>query len=338
MIEVYDKHAPVRVESVSLRGPGVLILTGPSSCGKGEIAAALCALMSIDRGRHLSMGEILRTAYQNGRSDLAYAKLLEEKYFLSADENIFDCIDSSEDLSAKVKRYLPDLKIMFRGRPGREVTDVFVSQLDWLEFCTTRGLLVPNRWTQDLIAAGIEHAQAESSVPFILDGYPRTVAAAKHLLTFLRSLDVPVIKVLHMSISKTEMLLRAERRGRLDDDGEALRSRFEFYIENVQPSVDYMKQELGADRIALIDAHQPAFDEVDGERVFNLRQSISNVVAASLRSLGVPRVIIRDLLDSWRSGETDLPGVAGAPFPEPPESGSDAPGTGSASGGENGSE
>jgi len=322
MDHLFDNFAPVRVESVSLRGPGVLILTGPSSCGKGEVAAALCALMSIDRSRHLSMGEILRRAHGRGRSNPSYAKLLSDQYYLAATENIFDCLDSSEELTSKVKRYLPDLKILFRGRSGREVTDDFVSQLDWLEFCTTRGLLVPNRWTQDLISAGIEHAQAESSVPFILDGYPRTVAAARHLLTFLRALDVPVIKVLHLSISKAEMLRRAHKRGRLDDDEEALRSRFEFYVENVQPSVDYMKQELGTDRIALIDAHQPAYDGEQGDATFNLRKSIANVVAASLRSLGVPRVIVRDLLESWRSGETDLPGVAGAPL----ESADDDPG------------
>ena len=179
-----------------------------------------------------------------------------------------------------------------------------MSQLDWLDFCTARGLLIPNRWTQDLIAAEIERTLSDGEEarqrPFILDGYPRTVVAAKHLLTFLRSLDVPVLRVLHLSISKTEMVHRAGKRGRADDGDEALRSRFEFYVENVQPSVDFLKTELGGDRIALIDAHQPAFVETDGKRVFHLERSIDNVVETALRSLGVPGVIVRDLLERRR--------------------------------------
>ena len=140
----------------------------------------------------------------------------------------------------------------------------------------------------------------EGDSPFILDGYPRTVAAARHLLSFLRSVEVPVLKVLHLSISKAEMTARAGKRGRFDDDEEALRSRFDFYVENVQPSVDYLKTELGGDRVALIDAHQPAFVQGDGERVFHLQRSIENVVSTALRALGVPRVIVRDLLERRR--------------------------------------
>ena len=104
---------------------------------------------------------------------------------------------------------------------------------------------------------------------------------------------------------KAEMSTRAGKRGRADDHAEALRSRFEFYVENVQPSVDYLKTELGGDAIALIDAHQPAYVMVDDERVFHLRRSIENVVATTLRSLGVPRVIVRDLLERRRDEAGD---------------------------------
>jgi len=79
-----------------------------------------------------------------------------------------------------------------------------------------------------------------------------------------------------------------------------LRSRFEFYVENVQPSVDYLKTELGGDAVALIDAHQPAYVEVDGKRTFHLERSIENVVVTTLRALGVPRVIVRDLVERRR--------------------------------------
>ena len=294
----------VRVEKIALRGPGVVILTGPSSCGKGEVAQALCEMLSIDPERHLSMGGILRNTVERSKEDSGYAKLLSEKYSLSHQASMFDSIDTTDDLSEKVRRYLPELNKIL----NRDALSADVSQLEWLEFCTIRGLLIPNRWTQDLISAEIDTIlQTKSSggtdgyeLPFILDGYPRTVAAAEHLLGYLDSVNVPVLKVLHLSISKAEMSARAGKRGRADDHEEALRSRFEFYVENVQPSVDYIKTTLGGSAISLIDAHQPEFFEEAGDRKLNLPDSIDNVVSTSLRALGVPRVIVRDLIEARR--------------------------------------
>ena len=293
---LYDFRSSVRVDRVSMRGHGVVILTGPSSCGKGEVASALCRVMSIPPKDHLSMGEILRNAFQKAKSDPSFASLLSKTYRISGEVNIFDCLDTSEDLTRKVLNYVPDMENYFK----RSNMDKFTSQLDWLEFCTMNGLLVPNRWTQDFIAAHIEHSPTLRHSPFILDGYPRTVKAAKHLLEFLDRLNIPVIKVLHLSISRQEMLSRALGRGRADDDEASLMSRFQFYIENVQPSVDYMKMELGSEAIALIDAHQPVYKEIDGQKKLQLEESIFNVVAAALRSLGVPRIIVKDLLENSR--------------------------------------
>jgi adenylate kinase family enzyme len=296
----------IRVEKIALRGPGVVILTGPSSCGKGEVAQALCELLSIDESRHLSMGSILRTTVERAKSNADYASLLADKYSLSQSVSMFDSIDTTDELSDKVRRYLPELDKYFKRDPNR--SDADASQLEWLEFCTVRGLLIPNRWTQDLISAEIdtilktrgEDGNDGYSSPFILDGYPRTVAAAEHLLDYLDSVNVPVLKVLHLSISKAEMSARAKNRGRADDHEEALRSRFEFYIENVQPSVDYMKSKLGGTTISLIDAHQPVYVDEQGKRVFRLQESIDNVISTALRALGVPRVIVKDLIERRR--------------------------------------
>ena len=283
----------VRVERVRMRQPGAIILTGPSSCGKGEVAAALCRIMSIRPEAHLSMGEILRSTFTRAASDRDYALLLKQRYDISKDNNIFDCVDTTPELTKKVRSYEKQLKSYF----NRDNVDQVTSQLEWLEFCTMNGLLVPNRWTQDFIAAHIEHAQSQRLETFILDGYPRTVAAATHLLSFLKRLGIPVLKVLHMSISRQEMIARAQGRGRADDDETSLLSRFQFYIENVQPSVDYMKMELGSEVIALIDAHQPVYHVSGQDRVLDLRTSIANVVTSALRSLGVPRVVLRDLIE-----------------------------------------
>ncbi|BBH53776.1 nucleoside monophosphate kinase [Fluviispira sanaruensis] len=289
----YELESKIKVERVSLRGPGVLILTGPSSCGKGEVAAALSKVMSIPPEAHLSMGEILRTTFQRAKNEKSYANLLADNYKISSESNIFDCVDTTDDLTKKVLNYIPEMEAFFK----RTQMEKFTSQLDWLEFCTMNGLLVPNRWTQDFISAHIEHAPEFRTHPFILDGYPRTVKAAQHLIGFLKKFNIPVIKVLHLSISKQEMLSRATKRGRADDDEQSLLSRYQFYIENVHPSVDYLKTQLGSEAIALVDAHQPVYLKNGDQKHFDLEKSILNVVASSLRCLGVSRMTVKDLLD-----------------------------------------
>lgn len=249
--------------------------------------------LSIPASHHLSMGEILRYSFRNANQNKTYERMLAERYRISSDSNIFACVDTSRKLTDKVKRFMPGLIQHF----GAEKANRRISQLDWLEFCTLNGLLVPDRWTQCFIESRLETSEEIRTQSFILDGYPRTVEAAKHLLTYFEKAGIPVIKLLHLSISKQEMILRARQRSREDDEGEALRSRYLFYVENVQPSVDYMKKELGADFTALVDAHQPVYErDTDGSLKFNLRASIAKVAMDSLWSLGIPRIICRDLV------------------------------------------
>ncbi len=289
----YELESKIRIEKAVFKGPGILILTGPSSCGKGEIADALCKVLSVPKRAHLAMGDILRQAFEKSKDDQSFADLLSNSYQISHDSNIFECIDTTSDLSKKVLSYKPQLEKYFK----RKDMDKFTSQLEWLEFCTMNGLLVPNRWTETFISAHIEHDPYFKKNPFILDGYPRTPRAAEHLLESLVKLQIPIIKVLHLSISKQEMVSRASKRGRADDDAESLLSRYKFYTENVQPSIDYMKTELGSENIALIDAHQPVYDIKDNKKTLNVKKSILNVVASSLRNLGASRITVKDLLE-----------------------------------------
>ena len=285
------------IRDIEIAGSGVIILTGPSSCGKGEIAKAMCELLSIGRERWLSMGDILRHTYERAREP-DFMRLLQDRYSISDETPILDCPDTTPDLSRKVEEQAVALAAALAAKRGEPADWRTASQLDWLEYCTTHGLLVPNRWTQALIAAHIGQLPDLDSKIFLLDGYPRTRVAAKHLLDDLAALDLPVLKVLHLSISKQEMLYRAGMRGRIDDDPASLLKRYEFYIESVQPSVDFLKEQLGADRIALIDAHQPHYEMRDGNRSFNLDRSIENVVRSALRGLGLPRFVIDRMLAS----------------------------------------
>lgn len=69
----------------------------------------------------------------------------------------------------------------------------------------------------------------------ILDGYPRTVVAAKYPLKAFNRLEIPIIKILHLFITKEQMSYRTLSRKRTDDTQENLERRYQFYIDKVQP-------------------------------------------------------------------------------------------------------
>ena len=143
-------------------------------------------------------------------------------------------------------------------------------------------------------AGGIIDALLESSPEllteiFILDGYPRTVNAGKNLLKTLNRLNIPIIKVLHLFITKEQMKVRALSRGRIDDTQNSLERRYQFYIENVQPCIDYLKNHLGSTMVSLVDAHQPIYDE-DGQ--INIDSSINEVVLIVMQVLGLPKFLM----------------------------------------------
>ncbi len=272
------------VKSVEVQGRGVILLTGPSSCGKGEIAKALCRFLSIPAGRHLSMGSILRTTISRAREDDDFRRQLADDYGISDRVSIFDPQHNPPRLAHKAEEYRDDLIRFVRGAAGDQP-----SQLDWLEYCVTKGLLVPDDWTEKIITAVFTHSPELRSSIFILDGYPRTIPAARHLLQLLAELQIPVIKTMHMSITKEQMKVRALNRGRLDDTDESLERRYQFYIDRVQPCIDYIKDCLGSSVVALIDGHQPVYGR-GGQ--LDLERSIHAVVVSVMQALGLPGYLL----------------------------------------------
>jgi adenylate kinase family enzyme len=279
----YDSDIKIIVETVRVEGHGVILLTGPSSCGKGEIAKALCKFLSIPKERHLSMGEILRRTIIKAREDASFKDKLSEEYSICYKNSILDVNKNKAETIKKVESYIHELEEFF-DKPINEI-----SQLDWLEFCVNKGLLIPDEWTEQIMDAAMESSTELHKGIFILDGYPRTVTAAKKLLKTFEKAEIPIIKVLHLSITKHEMMNRALNRKRNDDTAESLERRYNFYVDKVQPSIDYLKVKLGVNRVALIDAHQPIFNL---DRTLNVDVSIHNVVLSAIQSLGLPSYLL----------------------------------------------
>ena len=268
---------------------GAIILTGPSSCGKGEVARSLCDFFSIPAENWLSMGGILRETFHRAASDTTFRKTLADKYQISDEDPVLLSIDSSPDLKYKIKEHAHEISKYItekrNNKLGQKNVWRSISQLEWLNFCVTHGELVPNRWTQNLVAAHIETHPQNNGGLFIFDGYPRTVAAAEHLVSTLNNQNIPVIKVLHLIISKQEMFHRAGLRKRTDDTARALQKRYEFYTDHVQPSIDYLKSKLRTEAFSVIDAHQPHYIMHNEKKTLDVSRSIQNVVDSVLKEL-----------------------------------------------------
>jgi adenylate kinase family enzyme len=273
----------ITVEKVRVEGSGVLLLTGPSGCGKGEIAKALCKFLSISEERHLSMGDILRKTVTKAKEDKNFKITLGEKYNISQDISIFDVQKNRPEVVKKAENYHKDIV------SSLNLTDNFISQFDWLEFCIVNGLLIPDEWTERIIDALLENSPELKKEIFILDGYPRTVTSAEHLLKILNRLNIPIIQVLHLFITKEQMKARAFGRKRIDDTQNSLERRYQFYIEKVQPCIDYLKNQLGSTRVSLVDAHQPIYDE-NGQ--MDLDASINEVILSVMQVLGLPKYLM----------------------------------------------
>jgi adenylate kinase family enzyme len=276
------------VEKVHVEGNGVILLTGPSSCGKGEIAKSLCKFLSIPEEKHLSMGDILRMTVSKARKEKPFRERLALVYDISDDVSIFDHNKNKLDNISKAEIYKNEIESN-EIESSVNMNDGFISQLDWLEFCITKGLLVPDEWTVKILDALLESSSEFKKGIFILDGYPRTKTAAEYLLKTLSKLNIPVIKVLHLAITKEQMKIRAQSRKRFDDTDESLERRYQFYIDKVQPCIDYLKYCLGVPAVALIDAHQPVYNE-NGQ--INIEASIHEVTLSVMQALGLPRYLL----------------------------------------------
>lgn len=278
---ILDGNIKIIVQRVVAEGCGAILLTGPSSCGKGEIAKELSSFLSIPKERHLSMGDILRRTIRKAREDEIFRDRLATAYNISDRISVFDESENRVENICKAIKHTKELMSFY----GRET----ISQLDWLEFCVIEGLLVPDEWTVNIINATFEDSEEFQKEIFILDGYPRTIKAAEDLLNTFVKFNIPIIKVIHLSISKDEMIKRALGRKRFDDKKDSLNRRYQFYTDNVQPSIDYLKVRLGSPKVTLIDAHQPVYNELN---IIDIEMSIKQVTLNVLQSLGLPSFLL----------------------------------------------
>jgi adenylate kinase family enzyme len=144
----------------------------------------------------------------------------------------------------------------------------FPNQIAYLEHCVKNGLLIPNAWTQTVIEHEISTRQDLRDHAWAMDGYPRRIDAAKHLLETLKRQGIPNLGVIYLSISKANMIERLLARGRSDDTVEAIENRYAFFQTKVLPTLEFLKNSCV--QVFEIDTNQPELER--GQRHIELLQ------------------------------------------------------------------
>ena len=104
----------------------------------------------------------------------------------------------------------------------------------------SKGNLQPDFLT-DSIVTNILTSSLTNEKHLIADGYPRTVSQSLAFDAMVKFYERKDIKIIYIELSKEEATRRNLLRGRVDDTEEGMAKRFDEYVNNVIPAMNYFK-------------------------------------------------------------------------------------------------
>lgn len=114
----------------------------------------------------------------------------------------------------------------------------------------TRGHLQPDFLTNSIFT-DILISSLSPEKHLIADGYPRTVVQSENFEAMMRFFKREKVKIIYIEVGKEEAMTRNLLRGRPDDTKEGLARRFDEYINNVVPAMNYFKGKDGYELYAV---------------------------------------------------------------------------------------
>lgn len=106
------------------------------------------------------------------------------------------------------------------------------------------GNLQPDLITTSIITNLLIEGFSGSEIVYF-DGYPRTVEQSKSLLTLINFFELSDVEIVYIELTKEEAMKRNLARGRFDDTPEGIEKRFNEYMDNVVPAMEYMQNTGG---------------------------------------------------------------------------------------------
>ncbi len=104
----------------------------------------------------------------------------------------------------------------------------------------TRGELQPNFLT-NAIFTNILTTSLTDEKNLFADGYPRTINQSQAFEEMIKFYKRKNIKIIYIEVGKEEAMKRNLLRGRHDDTKEGIAKRFDEYVNNVIPAMNYFK-------------------------------------------------------------------------------------------------
>jgi len=107
-----------------------------------------------------------------------------------------------------------------------------------------KGFLQPDALTTSLLMNRMISDMKESTT-LITDGYPRTITQSESFESMMKFYGRDDVKIIYIELGKEEAIKRMKLRGRSDDTDEGIANRFDEYVKNVVPSMNYFKGKVG---------------------------------------------------------------------------------------------
>jgi adenylate kinase len=102
------------------------------------------------------------------------------------------------------------------------------------------GHLVPDFFTISLFIEDVRRSIKEDTV-IITDGFPRTIEQSKALEYIMDLYNRKNIHIIYLELDREEALRRMKLRKRIDDTDIGITNRFNEYVTNVIPSMEYFE-------------------------------------------------------------------------------------------------
>ncbi len=107
-----------------------------------------------------------------------------------------------------------------------------------------RGELQPDS-ISDAVFTNILITSLAPNKHLFTDGYPRTVPQSEVFEDLMKFYKRENIKIIYIEVGKEEAMKRNLLRGRTDDTKESIEKRFDEYVDNVIPAMNYFKGKTG---------------------------------------------------------------------------------------------
>ena len=129
------------------------------------------------------------------------------------------------------------------------------------------GRLMPDFFATSIVSDILVN-ELDETKHLIADGYPRTLRQAGEFMDMVSFFARGEVNIIYIEISKEESIKRNLLRGRSDDTEEGLHKRYDEYVANVLPTIEFLKKQNGY-----------TFHKVNGEHpIEEVHQAIINAL------------------------------------------------------------